>query len=195
MARIIYIKEARTKGYLAIGVAEGEEKRALVASAAVYAEIGSPMRGEELSEQVLCALDGSSEEYRAMKKALSLLGYADNSARALGAKLVRAGFSREVAGRVVDEVVRLGYIREDEQLERLILAEAGSRLAGPMKLIPKLVSKGYSAAAVRDAMRSLCERGELDFEENKRRLIEKRLGEEFTDEERREILYKNGYKV
>ena len=194
MAKIIYIKESKTKGYLVIGVKEGEEKTPLTVSAAAYAEVGSPALGEELSADTLDTLTRENQKFLALKKALYLLSFSDNSERNLRYKLMRAGYSRDVVDFAVSEVLRLGYINEARQLERLIVNEANSRLYGPMKIVSRLVSKGYSAGAIREAMESLRDSGEVDFDLNRTRLLEK-LPDGYTDEDMYKLLYKYGYKT
>ena len=136
-----------------------------------------------------------SDEYcRATKKALNILSYADNNRRNLSAKLSRGGFSREVCQRVVSDMVSHGYIDERRQLERIILVEANTKLRGPMKIIPTLVAKGYSSSDVRGVMTSLVESGEIDFKANAKALLNKKLPDGDA-EERRQFLYKNGYKI
>ena len=194
MTRVIYIKESKHGEYIAVGIADGEEKKAFVMPRAIYDSLGAPTRGCEVSEDDLAVMGEASEEYRAMKKALSLLSYADNSERGLKMKLLRAGYSREASDAAVREVVRLGYVNEDSQLERLILAEANSRLIGPMKLLPKLSSKGYSVAHIKQVLSRLRDEGAVDFEANRRRLLEKKLDEGASDEQRQKLLKSFGYK-
>ena len=195
MPRIIYIKESKTKGYLILGIKKGEEKCAFYITRALYSSLGSPTLGYELDEGEISALEECNEEYRALRKALSLLSYADNSERSLKMKLLRAGYSRTASEAAVKEVVRLGYLKEEDQLERLILSEANSRLTGPQKLIPKLVSKGYSASDVRRVLDRLVDEGEVDFDENRRRLFEKKLTDDATDEEKFKLLKSYGYRT
>ncbi len=195
MARVIYIKEGRTKGYITVGVLLDEQRRAYTVPQAVYSSLGSPMPRCELDEPSLSVLDEANAEYSALKKALSLLSYSDNSYRSLVMKLRRSGFSARIAEGAALEAVRLGYIDEERQLERLILAEANGHLTGPLRLIPKLAAKGYSQDKIRAVMAELCDSGELDFDENKSILIEKKLGGDFTEEERDKLLFKHGYKT
>ena len=194
MAKIIYIKESKTKGYLVIGVKDGEEKTPLTVNGAAYAALGSPSLGEELSADTLDTLTRENQKFLALKKALYLLSFSDNSERNLRYKLMRAGYSREVVEFAISEVLRLGYINEARQLERLILTEANSRLFGPMKIISRLVGKGYSASAIREAMESLRDSGEVDFDTNRMRVLEK-LPDGYTDEDMYKLLYKYGYKT
>ena len=194
MAKIIYIKESKTKGYLVVGVKDGEEKTPLTVNAAAYAEVGSPSLGEELSADTLDTLTRENQKFLALKKALYLLSFSDNSERNLRYKLMRAGYSGDVVDFAVSEVLRLGYINEQRQLERLILTEANSKLFGPMKIVSRLVGKGYSPSDVRAAIEALRDSGEVDFDTNRMRLLEK-LPDGYTDEDMYKLLYKYGYKT
>ena len=194
MPRIIYIKESKGGGYVIIGVAEGENKKALAVPKSTYSSLGSPQRSHELTDEEIFVIEKANDEYRALKKALSLLSYADNSQRSLKMKLLRAGFSKESSERAVCEVVRLGYLKEDEQLERLICYEANSRLTGPLKIMSKLTAKGYSSSAIRCAVDRLTDEGEVDFSESRRLLLQKKLGCDASDEEKYKLLKSYGYK-
>ena len=194
MAKIIYIKESKTKGYLVIGVKDGEEKTPLTVNGAAYAEVGAPSLGEELTSDAYDALARENQRFLALRKALNLLSFSDNSERNLRYKLMRAGYSRDVVDYAIGEVLRLGYINEARQLERLILTEANSRLFGPMKIISRLVGKGYSPSDVRAAIEALRDSGEVDFDTNRARLLEK-LPDGYTDEDMYKLLYKYGYKT
>lgn len=194
MATLKYIREAKNSGLLSLGVSEGEESAHYTVGADIYAKIGSPKPGDELSFEDISVLALADEIIRAKKKALSLLAYADNNEKNLKIKLLRAGFGREIVDTVCREMVELGYINEKRQLERIILSEANIKLRGPMKIIPFLVSKGYSSQDVREVMRALVDSGEIDFQKNAKKLLEKKLlTEDF--EEKKKILYKNGYKI
>jgi SOS response regulatory protein OraA/RecX len=157
--------------------------------------LGSPSRGTAFTDEELSLIKSEDERIRATKKALSLLSYSDNNEKALVTKLHRAGFSRDIAVGVSEEMVRLGYIDESRQLERLILREANISLSGFGKLLPKLIAKGYSSENIKKITHRLAESGEIDFKENARRLIEKKLPENASREEKKKLLYKNGYKV
>lgn len=193
MYKIIYIKE-KTKNLLLLGISEEGESARYTVDEALYTGIGSPPRGAELSESQLAEIIYTDEYYRAKKKALSLLSLADNNERTLKVKLLRAGIRREIADSVVAEMVGLGYINEARQLERLILAEANERLRGPYKIMPKLAGRGYRGEDIRRAMSALIDSGDIDFEKNGERLLEKMLGTSSVSEEAERILYKHGYK-
>jgi SOS response regulatory protein OraA/RecX len=92
-------------------------------------------------------------------------------------------------------MVAYGYIDERDQLKRLILAEANDKLQGPNKIFAKLTSKGYESSDIRDVMQSLVEAGEINFKSNAYSLIEKKLPSGATSDEKKTLLYKNGYKI
>ena len=194
MAKVVYIKESKTKGYLVIGIKYADEKKPLTVSAAVYAEVGSYAVGDEISPEALDAFAKENQRFLALRKALYLLSFSDNSERNLRYKLMRAGFSRDVVDFAISEVLRLGYINEARQLERLIVNEANSKLYGPMKILSRLVGKGYSSSDVRTAIEALRDSGEVDFDLNRAKLLEK-LSDGCTDEDMYKLLYKYGYKT
>ena len=80
-------------------------------------------------------------------------------------------------------------------LRRLVKNEVALHHSGPLKIIPKLVAKGYSKSDVTRIISELEYEGEIDFEESKRLLLESKL--KFTDDEteKKKLLYKNGYYV
>lgn len=195
MVRLIYIKEIKDSHLLRLGIQEGEETSGYTVSARLYSEIGSPMRREMLTDEQLVVIKREDEYVRAKKKALSYLALADNNERTLRTKLVGRGFSREVSSEVAREMVTLGYIDERRQLERLVLAEANVKLAGKNKIVPKLMAKGYSSSDISAVIRELVDTGEIDFRENARRLLEKKLPHDADVEEKKKLLFKNGYRI
>ncbi len=195
MARVIYIKEGKTKGYITVGALLDGQRRSYTVPSAIYSALGSPARAEELDGDALLELERADAEYRAIKKALGLLSYSDNSERSLFMKLRRSGFPRDISEGAVREAVRLGYINEERQLERLILNETNGRLHGPMKLMARLSAKGYSRGKIKSAVDALVRSGELDFEKNKQRLMEKHAGDALDGDEKNKLLYKYGYRI
>lgn len=187
------IREIGDKGLLSLAIG-GEESANYTVNASVYAEIGSPSVGDLLTDGQIYLIREYDEYFRAKKKALAILAYADNNRRNLAMKLQKAGFGRELCDRVVSEMVSLGYIDEKRQLERLITVEANGKLRGPLRIIPALGNKGYSSSDIRAVMHELTESGEVDFKKNAKRLLEKKLPTADT-EEKKKFLYKNGYKV
>ena len=194
MARLLYIRDVND-ALLLLGISEEGECVRYKLLRTLYDEIGTPTKGAELSDEAMELIKRYDEEYRAKKKALSLLSYSDKNEAGLRRRLSQAGFSSEIAEKTAEEMVSLGYVNEERQLERIILSEANVKLRGPMKILPTLVEKGYSSADVRRVMRALCDSGEIDFRSNAKRLIEKRLPECTDTEAKKKFLYKNGYKI
>lgn len=194
MATLKYVREVKNSNLLSLGISEGEETARYTVGERIYLEIGSPAVGSMLDGEQISRLMEADELYRARKKALSLLAFADNNERNLRMKLARAGFSRDICDAVTSEMVERGYINEKNQLERLVLNEANSKLRGPLRIIPALTAKGYSSGDVREVMHALVDSGEIDFKKNAMALIEKKLplGDA---EEKKKLLYKNGYKI
>ena len=192
MPNILKIEDA-VKGYLAITVSGRGENKLYTVRETVYIDIGSPCRGEELSDETLAILIRADEYYRAKRAALSILSYGDNNERTLHTKLRARSISDEIASEVVCEMVSLGYINESRQLERIITDEANRRLQGPRKLIPKLLSKGYSMSDIRQTLERLVDSGEVDFDKNRELLLDKLLGSVRDTEQVKKLLFKYGY--
>ena len=195
MATLKFVRESRDSHLLLLGIVEEGEATNYTVNAAAFGEIGAPSVGDELDGWQMSVIRYTDELIRAKKKALSILAYADNNRRTLAMKLSRSGFSRDIIDTVCSEMVERGYINERRQLERLVLDEANRKLRGPLRIIPALVSKGYSSSDVKEVISSLIQSGEIDFGSNARLLLEKKLSDPTDDEEAKKILYKNGYKI
>ena len=191
--KLIYIKPSRSRGYLILGFTDGENKYSYTVTEEDYAELGSPLAGFLPGESMLADIKRSDERYRANLLALRILSYGDNSKRNLYAKLKARSFSSEVCEDVVCEMVRLGYINEENQLLRLVEREVNTSLSGPRKIRAKLAAKGFSRADIDSAIDSLLLSGGIDFEASKALLIEKKLTRDATSEEKKALLYKYGY--
>ena len=194
MATLLYIRDVNN-ALLLLGISEEGESVRYKLSRMLYAEIGAPSKGAELSDETMEIIKRYDEEYRAKKKALSLLSDSDKNARGLKRRLSQAGFSQDVSEKCAEEMVSLGYIDEERQLKRMILNEANVKLRGPMKILPMLVSKGYASEDVRRIMHELSDSGEIDFRANAKKLLEKRLPGCDDRDEIKKLLYRNGYKI
>ena len=184
-------KEGKTP-LVIITALNGEKKQKYTITEGTYREIGCPLSDELIDADSLELLEREHRRRCAMKKALNILAYADNNSKNLYRKLLTAGFSREEASITVKECIRLGYIDEERQLERLIIGLWERDLLGPARIYAKLCSKGYNPPQVSAVMGRLRQAGEIDFGKSRRALIEKKHPETF--EERQKILYKYGYK-
>ena len=195
MKTLKYIREIKDSSLLLLGIVGEGESADFTVNASLYAEIGSPSVGDEIDSASFSAIQYADELYRARKKALNILAYADNNQKNLKAKLMRAGFNYEISLRVCEEMVTRGYINEINQLERLILIEANQKLRGPLRILPALATKGYAPADIRQTLCRLIDDDEIDFAKNARRLVEKKLPVDADEEEMKKLLYKNGYKI
>lgn len=190
------VRPAKSRGYITVTVmlAEGE-KKSLTVSEEDYSTASSPMARDEIDTKTYIILSSSDEYYRARLAALRMLSYGDNNERTLIRKLTAKGIGRECAESVAHEMASLGYIDEKKQLLNIISREANVNLIGPRKIRAKLISKGYNAADISFAIDELTATSEIDFERSKELLLSKKLTRDASDEEKKAILYKNGYNV
>ena len=193
LLKILSVRTKEKGSPLVILTAEEEGKKIkYTITEGTYRKIGCPLSGEIVDEDSIAIITKEDEERRALAKALSLLGYTDNNERQLLRKLVLSGFSREAARYAIEECVRLGYIDEEKQLERLVLKYYGE-LLGPKKIMAKLISKLYTRGAISRAIQDLTERGEIDFRESKKALLRDKLPEGASYEEKYKLLSRYGY--
>ena len=189
--KVIYVRDSASRGYLRIGLSEDLEKYEYTVSLAQYEALGSPLCDEEFFE--LEAAKEYDMKYHATLHALKILSYGDNNIRTLRDKLLSRSVSSAVADEVCEEMVRLGYVDEHRQLERLIENEVSVKLSGRRKLYAKLIRKGYSKKDIDTVLEDLISRGTVDFTRSKERLIEKKLQQGASEEEKKALLYKYGY--
>ena len=187
---IAFIRELESKR-VRIGVKDGDEVRKYSLSANTVLALGL-VRGMELDDDAMEAVILEDASFRCMRRALDLLSYGDNTKSKLYMKLLRSGFSRQMASETVQECLRLGYIDERRQIERAVLNEANRSLRGRSYIMKKLLSKGYSASDISAVTDALVSGGEVDFSENFELLCKKKgVG---SEEERRALSYKYGYR-
>lgn len=189
--KVIYIRDSRSKGYLRIGFSDAEKKLEYTVSESEYRELGSLLVGDEISDTSMLEL--SDMRYRGRLCALRILSYGDNNVPTLKRKLISKSISPAVAEEICEEMLGRGYINETRQLEKLIENEANVRLSGKRKIFQKLLAKGYKKLDIEVVLDDLISHGIVDFEKSKRKLIEKKLPTDATEEQIRSLLYKNGY--
>lgn len=190
MLTVKYIKPQKS-GRVIIGVDTDGEISHYSISSADYAT-ASFVTGGILSDGELTLLVTLDEEYRAIKKALSLLSYSDKNRKAIYMRLVRLGFSRDAAKKAVEYCLQNGFINEENQLERLVSNEANINLRGPRYIKDKLAAKGYSRDDIDTAIDTLVANGEIDFVIIFDALCEKKGAT--TPDERRALAYKYGFR-
>ena len=190
MYKIVYLRSDKEGKRLRLGVIVDGETVSLRLTEAEYLDMGSPAVGCELGDGELSELRALDERHRALNKALSLLSYSDKNERTLLMRLLNCGFSRESAREAVRTCVSLGYINEERQLQRLVVAE-WRKLYGRRAIVARLCAKSYSRADIERTVDELEGAGEIDFSESFRRLCEKYGSHE--GEQLLKLKYKYGY--
>ena len=190
--KVKYIKPSKSKGYLRVGVDSGETTYDFNVKSGDYRLAGSPLVGDEADGEMFRILQDSDSRYRALKVALGILSYSDNSVRMLKFKLKRHGFDTDTAEFAVSEVLRLGYIDERRQVGRLVSDLVNRSNLGRRKITEKIVAKGYSASLVSSVTDELSGSGEIDFQRAMDELVAKHSPFE-SDEEKYKLLFKYGF--
>ena len=189
--RVIYVKPTSDQKRFIVGVDNGEEKQRYNISSALYGTL-SLSTGVEIDEETITTLENEDNAYNCMRSALGFLAYADNNRKKLYAKLIKRGYSRDMAKFAVERCVSLGYINEYEQTKRIILKEA-DKLYGRAYIFKKLIAGGYSASMVNRAFDELIQDGEVDFNDNLKTLLYKKGAT--SEEERKKLMHKYGYLI
>lgn len=167
------------------------EERRLVLTTEQYLEL-KPTKGDTSEEYFEC-LESAAELCRAIRAGEHLLSYGGNTVHTLTQKLLRRGFSREVATEAAEKLQEMGLINENRDLQREF-DKCLRKLWGSKRINAHLWSKGFGVDAM-EALPMLLER--TDFVSNCAALIEKHYGEPpcDADEQRRMIasLCRYGY--
>ncbi len=127
--------------------------------------------GEELTEDDVDVLKSEGDVFRAVVHGLKLLGYSDQSVRALALKLRRKGYDKIISDSAAKAIESLGYINEKEQVTRRARVHA-SKLKGKRLIVSALYEDGYG----KDAILSWSESDTTDYGELCARAIEKKGG-------------------
>ena len=121
-----------------------------------------PVSCRDISEEEALELFRADENWKAVISGLYSLQYGACSSKGLQTKLRKKGFSASAAESAVGYLSAKGYIKESEEIRRLI--EIGvSQNRSAKYILSKLYQKGYSDESVREA-KALME--EIDFGEN-----------------------------
>lgn len=180
---------------LSVGVKLDTEERVIFSVLSEFFDAGTLAEGCELGDENYARLVYEDERYRATRVALKLLIIADCSKAGLFKKLRIRKFSKEISSDVVKYIASLGYIREEEQIKRLILTLANRQLYGERSILPRLAKRYYDIELCERILSSLVESGEIDFSENARALIEKKLPSSDNEKEIARLLYNFGYNL
>lgn len=193
MAYVLSAKPVPSKKRIELTVSDGGERCAYTVSLSTYEMLGSPTAADEISSPDLDSIRFEDESYRALRRAMGYLSSSDKSRLEMRMKLIRAGYSPQIAESAVERLVELGYLDEDRQLDRAVQREANYNLRGRYYIKRKLSSKGYSSSAINRAIERLTESGDVDFSSNLDKLFEKKGVR--SEEERTALEYKFGYRI
>ncbi len=155
---------------------EGKEeiKKLTVASKMLF-DIGNIGFGSipyALKREEYDALTYDAQIWEAVKKALDLLSYGDNTKAALIRKLRERRFDKYVSEDAAEYVANLGYIDEYGILEREVRRLANINLYGKSRIRAEVYKKGISKDILTEHLSELL--SEVDFEGNLLRLVRKK---------------------
>ncbi len=115
-----------------------------------------------ISEEKLLEIEQAAQLSAAWQRALSILAYGTNSARALVLKLRQRGFDPQIAEKAVELMQTQGYLRENQDA----LREAERCLGkgyGQKRIEQYLRQRGYDTDTIQKAVEHL---GEVDYRQN-----------------------------
>ncbi len=135
-----------------------------------------PQKGP-LTEEQYEALEEASRLCRAIRAGEYILSFGANTARTLAAKLMRKGYSRQVANAAAEALSNMGLINEAADVKREV-DRCLAKLWGKQRIMAHLWSKGYTEEALA-ALPGLLE--EVDFTANCATMIVKHYGQMPTD--------------
>lgn len=104
-------------------------------------------KGMQISTELYDELSKNAELEAAVRQGLTILGYGTNSPNRLAEKLIHRGVSRENAVAAVAELIRRGYINEENDVRRLCDSMI-SKKDGQRKILVALRGRGYDRRAL-----------------------------------------------
>ena len=172
---------------------EGYVRRTYSIAIGIYKQIGSPTVGDILMDEEIKIINMGTDRAEAMARALRILSYSDNNRASLTKKLLEHGHYKENVIFVTQRMVELNYINERRQLDALTVSYANKKLWGRRNIASHLIAKGYEAKDIHSAIDDAIERGDIDFDLIKRRLLRETVGANADERDIRAILYKYGH--
>ena len=142
-----------------------------------------PIAGETLSPEEYDEIELAAEASRAAVKAAGILSYGDRTAKELKERLKQKGFSPEAASEAARWACEKRYIREDEQLERLVHTLAETKKYGLARIREEIRQKGFSEDVVKAHFYDITDT--VDFEEILRERIKKLPADAFSVPEKK----------
>lgn len=197
------MRRGGAEAYLTVNVGNGEniEVKKLALGTKMLRETANVSEDSlpfALTCEELDAIEYSSEVWRAVKKGLDILSFADNTRLTMIKKLRERGFDKYTAEDAADYLVRYGYIDEKRLLGLLVDKLANSKLYGVSRIKAELYKKGLSREVLDEHLDAML--SEVDFKENLIRLLRKkcdfsRIHEQKYRESVYAAMYRYGYSV
>ncbi len=131
----------------------------LIISTADYLEL--KLKKGEISEEIFEEINDRANFRRGLKKAESLLSYSQKSPEALYIKLVKSGFDKDIAARVISFITENSYINEKRDAVR-IAEMCLKKFWGKKKILFQIREKGYGDIAIQSVKEFL---NDIDFVE------------------------------
>lgn len=100
----------------------------------------------------------SKRQQKAIRSALNILDYADNTEKKLREKLFRKGYTAEETDIAVEYARKMDYLNESRFLEVMVYSLANTKLYGRRRIIQELYVKGFRREIIAEADFS-----EIDF--------------------------------
>ncbi|MBQ7124860.1 MAG: regulatory protein RecX [Clostridia bacterium] len=117
------------------------------------------------------------EAYRsALKTAMNIVGYKDNTEKTLSKKLLERGYERETVKAVLEFMKEKGYINDGRMLIRTARSLALTKLYGKARIKNELVLKQFSSEILSSLDWDDEELSDIDFVEICLKLIKRRGG-------------------
>ena len=189
---LLAVRHGAVPGRLTLVLRAEEGTVSYTVAETFYTDLGAPAAGYHLSAEELERLLAHVAARRALASALGSLARGDESRRNLYLKLRRKGHSDDAARAALDEVERLGYLREADRAARRA-ARWADKGWSRRKTHAYLLRRGYPSAAVTRAIDAAVAAGDADFEENRRLFREKQIALGLSPEEVRRALWRAGF--
>ena len=189
---LLSVRSGAGEGCLRLVLATYEGSAIYPVSEAFYQSLGSPAADTLLSDDEIDKITAHAAYRRALASALSSLAAGDLSRRDLYLKLRRKGHSDQAASAAVAEVLRLGYLREDDAAERLC-ARCAAKGWSRKKTYAYLASRGYGASIISRAISACEDAGEADFDANRAEMRRKLEERGLSPDEVRRALWRAGF--
>ena len=121
--------------------------------------------------------ESPDEAYKnALKTAMNIVGYKDNTERTLAEKLLDRGYSEETVFSVVSFMKEKGYVDDRRMLVASVRSMANSKLYGKARIKNELAIKKFAREALASLDWDSDELSDIDFSQVCLKLLKKRGG-------------------